>query len=77
MGQMIFIDEDELNEYKKDAIYFKYCMEIADRANNIIYPNREIWLDTGTNAQVTLVILETMYADLLLKKKMKRRKRKR
>ena len=74
MGQMVFIDEDELNEYKKYATYFKYCMEIADRADNIIYPDREIWLDTGTNAQVTLVILETMYADLL-KKKRKGRKR--
>ena len=74
---MVFIDEDELNQYKICAKYFEYCAEIADRANNIIYPDREIWLDTGTNAQVTLVILETMYADLLLKKKMKRRKRKR
>ena len=77
MGQMVFIDEDELNEYKKYAKYFKYCAEIAERAYNNIYTDREIWLDTGTNAQVTLVILETMYADLLLKKKMKRRKRKR
>ena len=73
MGQMVFIDEDELNEYKRDAMYFKYCMEIADRADKNIYPDREIWLDTGTNAQVTLVILETMYADLLLKKKRKGR----
>ena len=74
MGQMIFIDEEELNQYKRYAKYFEYCAEIADRADKDIYTNREIWLDTGTNAQVTLEILETMYHDLLKKNK-KRRKR--
>lgn len=74
MGQMIFIDEEELNQYKICAKYFEYCAEIADRADKDIYTNREIWLDTGTNAQVTLEILETMYHDLLKKNK-KRRKR--
>ena len=76
MGQMVLIDEDELNEYKKDAMYFEYCAEIANRAYNNIYTNREIWLDIGTDAQVTLEILETMYRDLL-KKKRKRLKRQR
>lgn len=74
MGQMVFIDEDELNQYKIYAKYFKYCAEIAYRADKDIYTDREIWLDTGTNAQVTLEILETMYCDLLKKNK-KRRKR--
>lgn len=71
MGQMVFIDEDELNQYKMCAKYFEYCMEIADRADNDIYTDREVWLDTGTNAQVTLEILETMYRDLLKKKRKK------
>lgn len=74
MGQMIFIDEEELNQYKICAKYFEYCAEIAYRADKDIYTNRKIWLDTGTNAQVTLEILETMYHDLLKKNK-KRRKR--
>lgn len=63
MGQMIFIDEDEYNEFKNYTVLGKDYYKMINELRDMMYPDIDIWIDTGSNHMVNEVFFEKVKED--------------
>lgn len=69
MGQMVLIDEDELNKLKFDSFWFNQYYLFLNKCDEELYPHIKYWADTGSGAEINLKILSQMKKDLKNSKK--------
>lgn len=63
MGQLVIIDEDELNDLKYWAHSGKELTKQIDYAADIIYPHVNYWIDVGGSYEVAIAQLWALKQD--------------
>lgn len=63
MGQMIFVDEDEYNKNKYYAELTKDYSRMVEELREMMYPNINIWIDSGSTYMVDTVFVERAKED--------------
>lgn len=69
MGQMIFVNEDEYNEYRGKAKYFELLATELEQAADSLYPEMPYWTDTGNCFDVAEAQLMEMRWELERKRR--------
>lgn len=64
MGQLIMIDEEELNGLKYKAAWTEMLIEDIDKIATGLYPDTKYWCDTGNAATVASAQLCRMAYEL-------------
>lgn len=60
---MYFIDEDEYNDFKYYAELGKDYYKMVNELRDMMYPNIDVWIDTGSNHMVNEVFFERATKD--------------